>query len=198
MNRTGTQTIETHRLILRPFRIEDTEDMFANWASDPEVTRFLTWPAHPNADVTRKIMTDWISRYGDGGYFNWAVELKETGTVIGNIAVVKTEEELESAEIGYCMGRKFWGRGIMPEALRSVMDYLFDTAGFSRITAGHDINNPNSGRVMEKAGMKKEGILRRAGKNRLVAESRVVMGPHQKRFGNLAAAYGCNADFGHD
>ena len=150
MNRTGTQRIETHRLILRPFRAEDAEDMFANWASDPEVTRFLTWPPHSDADVTRWLLSQWIPHYEDGGYFQWAIELRETGAVIGSIAVVKLEEAIGSAEIGYCLGRAFWGRGIMPEALRAVMDYLFDTAGLNRVWAGHDVNNPKSGRVMER------------------------------------------------
>jgi len=165
MNKTGTQTIETHRLILRQFRIEDAEDMFTTWASDPEVTLFLTWPAHTSADTTRMVLTDWISRYGDGSFFNWAIEWKETGRVIGNISVVRIEEAIEEAELGYCMGKAYWGRGITPEALRAVMDYLFDTVGISRIMAGHDVNNPKSGRVMEKAGMQKEGVRRGAGIN---------------------------------
>ena len=165
MNKTGTQTLETHRLILRPFKIEDAEDMFNNWASDPEVTRFLTWPTHSSVDITRMVLNDWISHYEDGDFFQWAIVLKETGSVIGNIAVVHLIEQLEEAEIGYCMGKAFWGRGIMPEALRAVMDYLFDTVSLHRITAHHDVNNPKSGRVMAKAGMLKEGIQRGAGRN---------------------------------
>ena len=165
MNRTGTRTIETHRLTLRPYRLEDAEEMYANWASDPEVTRFLTWPTHSDVEITRRVLTDWISRYEDGGFFNWAIVLKETGEVIGNIAVVRLEEAIEEAEIGYCLGRAFWGRGIMPEALRAVIDYLFDTVCVNRIMAGHDVNNPKSGRVMEKAGLKAEGIRRGGGKN---------------------------------
>ncbi len=165
MNKTGTQRIETRRLILRPFRIQDAEDMFSNWASDPEVTRFLTWPAHASVDISRRVLTDWISRYTDGGFFNWAIEWKETGSVIGNISVVNLAEKKEAADMGYCLSRAFWGRGIMPEALRAVMDYLFDTVGLNRIAACHATGNPKSGRVMEKAGMKKEGVLRGAGKN---------------------------------
>ena len=167
MNKTGTQRIETHRLILRPFRMEDAEDMFTNWASDPEVTRFLTWPAHTDVGVSRMVLESWIARYGDGGFFNWAMEWKESGRVIGNISVVKLDEGLETADIGYCMSRTFWGQGIMPEALRAVIAYLFGTAEVSRITACHDVNNPKSGRVMAKAGMKKEGVLRRSGRNNL-------------------------------
>ncbi len=165
MNRTGTRRIETHRLILRPFRIEDAEDMYANWASDPEVTRFLTWPAHTSVEITRTVLNSWIPRYEDGGYFHWAIEWKESGCAIGSIAAVELDENNESAVIGYCLSRAFWGRGIMPEALRAVMDYLFDTVGLNRIASYHDVNNPKSGRVMVKAGMKMEGILRGAGRN---------------------------------
>ncbi len=167
MNKAGTQTIETNRLILRRFRVEDAEDMFTNWASDPEVTKFLTWAPHTSVDVTRNLLSDWILRYEDGGYFNWVIEYKETDKVIGNISVVKLKEDVESADIGYCMSRAYWGNEIMPEALRAVMDYLFDTVGLNRVAACHDANNPKSGRVMDKAGMKLEGTLREAGKNNL-------------------------------
>ena len=165
INKAGTQRIGTHRLVLRPFRHEDAEDIYDNWASDPEVTRFLTWPTHRSVDVTRMVLADWVSHYADGDYFNWAIEWKDSGRVIGSIAVVKLEEEIGAAELGYCLGRAYWGRGIMPEALRAVTDFLFDTAGVDRISAGHDVNNPKSGRVMEKAGLKMEGIMHGAGKN---------------------------------
>lgn len=165
MNKTGTQRIETERLILRPFVIEDAEDVYRNWASDPEVTKYLTWPAHPSADISRMLLNDWVPRYAAGDYFNWAMEWKETGRVIGNISVVRLREDIDEAEIGYCMSRAYWGRGIMPEALKAVMDYLFRTAGVNRIAACHDARNPKSGRVMEKAGMKLEGVLRQSGRN---------------------------------
>ena len=167
MNKAGTQRIETDRLILRRFRSEDAEDMYANWASDPEVTRFLTWPTHSSVDVTKAILSDWIPRYKDGGYYNWAMEYKDTGKVIGNISVVRLIESIDAAEMGYCMSRAYWGQGLMPEALSAVMDHLFDVVGLNRVAACHDANNPKSGRVMEKAGMKQEGILRAAGKNNL-------------------------------
>ena len=165
MNKVGTQRIETDRLILRRFRSEDAEDMYANWASDPEVTRFLTWPTHSSVDVTKAILSDWIPRYEDGGYFNWAMEYKDTGKVIGNISVVRLIESIDAGEMGYCMSRAYWGQGLMPEALSAVMDHLFDVVGLNRVAACHDANNPKSGRVMEKAEMKLEGILRAAGKN---------------------------------
>ena len=165
MNKTGTQRIETYRLILRQYRPEDAEDMFNNWASDPEVTRFLTWPTHTDVSVSRAVINSWIPCYEDGGYFNWVIEWKESGQAIGSIAVVKLNEETEAADIGYCLSRAYWGRGIMPEALRAVIKYLFDVVGVHRIAACHDANNPKSGRVMQKAGMKLEGVLRANGRN---------------------------------
>ena len=167
MNKAGTQKVETQRLILRRFKIEDAEDMYNNWASDPEVTRYLTWPLHASIEVTRSLLGEWISRYEDGGYFNWVIEYKETGSAIGNISVVKLNEDIDAADMGYCMSRTYWGQGLMPEALQAVMTYLFDVVGLRRIAACHDVNNPKSGRVMDKAGMKQEGIFRSAGKNNL-------------------------------
>ncbi len=167
MNKAGTQRIVTQRLILRRFRTEDAGDMYYNWASDPEVTRYLTWPVHSSPEATASLLAEWVSHYDDGGYFNWAMEYQETGKVIGNISVVKLNENTEAADMGYCMSRAYWGQGLMPEALEAVIAYLFDVVGLNRVAACHDANTPRSGRVMEKAGMKQEGILRAAGKNNL-------------------------------
>ncbi len=165
MIRAGTQTIETPRLILRRFTREDAGDMYTCWASDEEVTRFLTWPPHSSGEATAMLLDAWTARYQDGGYFNWAIEWRETGRVIGNISAVRLEEAIDSAEIGYCMGRAYWGRGIMTEVLRHVIAFLFEKAALQRIWAGHDTLNPRSGRVMAKAGMRPEGVLRRGGRN---------------------------------
>lgn len=165
MNKVGTRQIETERLLLRRFVIEDAEDMYSGWCNDPEVTKYLTWPPHESADVTRYLLNTWIPEYEKGEYFNWVMELKETGKIIGNISVVQVREDIGEALIGYCMSREYWGHEYMPEALKAVIDYLFDVAGMNRVAASHDVNNPKSGRVMQKAGMKYEGTLRQAGHN---------------------------------
>ena len=165
MNRIGTQRIETERLILRPFAMEDAEAMFRNWASDPLVTEYLTWEPHRTVEDTRGIISLWISEYEKGDAFNWAIELKGESEPIGSIGVVSVDDRVDAAEIGYCLGRAYWGKGMMPEALCTVVDYLFDEVGARRISARHDARNPKSGLVMEKAGMMKEGVLRRAGKS---------------------------------
>jgi len=165
MNKSGTLKIQTDRLILRRFIYEDADEMFNGWCNDPEVTRFLTWAPHGSVEVTRMLLNEWIPQYEAGDCFNWGIEVKETGRLIGNISVVHYREEVASADIGYCMNRDYWGKGYMPEALKAVMDYLFDIVGMNRVAATHDLNNPKSGRVMEKAGMTKEGVLRQAGYN---------------------------------
>ena len=167
MENKGTKTLETDRLILRRFKPEDAEHMFNNWASDTEVTRFLTWKAHSDVNVTRELLKEWISRYTDLTYYNWIIELKENHQVIGNISAVKVNEKTEAVDMGYCMGKAWWGKGIMPEALRRVIAFFCEEVGVNRIAACHDVNNPKSGRVMEKAGMKTEGVLRAAGLNNL-------------------------------
>ena len=165
MENKGTKRLETDRLILRQFKIEDAEDMHNNWTTDAEVTRFLTWSPHPDIEFTKGLLENWIGKYSEPTWYNWAIELKETGEVVGNISVVKLNERIEAADIGYCMGKAWWGKGIMPEALRAVIAYLFEKVGLNRVAACHDVNNPKSGRVMQKAGMTREGVLRAARRN---------------------------------
>ena len=165
MNHTGTQKLETARLILRRFVPEDAAAMYANWASDSEVTRYMTWPPHASAEVTGQLLALWISAYEKPDSYNWVLELKATGEIIGNLSVVRINESIREAELGWCMSRRFWGQGYMPEAARAVVDYLFDVAGFDRVCARHDAENAKSGRVMQKIGMTREGLLRKAGRN---------------------------------
>lgn len=163
LNHQGTKRLETERLILRQFKIEDYVEMYNNWACEDAVTKFLTWQTHTNQDVTKSVLADWISKYANKDFYNWAIELKEENRLIGNISVVSLREETLSAILGYCMGSKWWGKEIMPEAGKAVLKYLFEEVGFNRIAANHDKNNPNSGRVMQKIGMTYEGTLRSAG-----------------------------------
>ena len=165
MNHKGTMIIETERLILRPFTMADAEPMYRNWASDPEVTKFLTWPAHSSIQVSEEVLECWCAQTEDPENYQWAIVLKEVNEPIGSIAVVKLKNNIESADIGYCIGRDWWGKEIMPEALRALINFLFKAVGCNRIAACHDVSNPNSGRVMQKAGMTYEGTWRAAGKN---------------------------------
>lgn len=160
----GTQTIETPRLILRRARIEDAEPMFRNWANDPDVTKYLTWPPHGDIDVTKKVIENWIAGYEMDDYYQWMIVLKQTGEPIGSI-MASTMGRAQSAHIGYCIGKAWRHQGIMSETLKAVMDFLFDEVGYHRVEAMHDPNNPNSGKVMKKCGMQFEGTLRQADRN---------------------------------
>lgn len=161
----GTQTLETPRLILRRAQPEDAQAMFDNWASDPEVTKFLTWPTYNTVDTAHRILASWIAEYEKPDYYQWMIECKELGQPIGTISVVEHDDRVEKGEIGYCIGRAWWHRGIMTEALNAVIGFLFDRVGMNRIEARHDVNNPYSGGVMVKCAMRFEGVSRASGRN---------------------------------
>jgi len=166
LKHSGTVQLETQRLILRQFVIDDAQNMYDNWAADDEVTKFLTWPSHPDVEETINVIKYWIGGYSTNQTYDWAVILKEIQQPIGSIGLLNINNNQLSCEIGYCIGKKYWGKGIIAEALIKIFGYLFDDVGFNRIEAKHDILNPNSGKAMQKAGMSFEGTLREAGIDR--------------------------------
>ncbi|RDY27110.1 N-acetyltransferase [Romboutsia weinsteinii] len=161
----GTETINTDRLILRRYKSDDTSNMYKNWASCSEVTKFLSWAPHTDEEFTKKLISEWISEYEDKKTYHWVIELKENKKVIGDISSFNLNDKHCSCEIGYCLSRDYWNSGIMSESLNSVINYLFKI-GFNRIVAMHDTSNPASGQVMLKNNMKYEGTLRQAHKLR--------------------------------
>ena len=104
MNHSGTRRLETERLVLRRLTASDADKVFKNWASDPEVTRFLTWPTHTNVEDTKHIIGTWLPLYEKKDYYHWAITLKESGEPIGTIHGL-ANDDLESVQIGYCLGR---------------------------------------------------------------------------------------------
>ncbi len=166
MNHQGTKPIETDRLILRLFTMADADAMYQNWASDEAVTKYLTWPTHSGPDITKRVLQSWVSSNEQKDFYQWAIVLKTMSPEpIGSIAVVSCNEDLNSAEIGYCLGRRWWNMGIATEALQAVMDFLFDAVGVNRVEARHDTRNPASGAVMGKCAMRYEGTMRQADRN---------------------------------
>lgn len=153
-NHKGTNTIETIRLILRRFEMEDARDMFYNWGSDSEVCKFLPWGPYRKIEAVESCIRYWINNYNRDNYYNWAIYLKKQEAVVGTISVEVFNEKGRSCEIGYCLGSKYWNYGIMTEALRAVIHYMLCDIGCEKVIARHDILNVASGRVMEKAGMK--------------------------------------------
>lgn len=166
MKHCGTQKIETDRLILRRFENADAAAMFHNWASDPEVTKFLMWPTHSSPEVSEAILRVWVKSYEDDHYYQWAIVLKENGSEpIGSISAVHMDDNVDMVHIGYCIGRNWWHKSITTEALQAVIDFFFDTVEANRVEARHDPRNPHSGGVMRKCGMTYEGTLRQSDRN---------------------------------
>lgn len=155
----NTKELETERLILRKFRMEDSEGVYNNWATDPETCKFLSWDVHKNVEETKEIISKWISEYEKGEY-NWIVEIKDTHEVIGSIAEQGKSNRNKTICLGYCYGSKYWNKGYATEALKRVIDYLLNEQDFYLVEANYRTSNPASGKVMQKAGMKYDGTLR--------------------------------------
>lgn len=154
----GTQTIHTQRLTLRRFTVDDAQAMYENWANDERVTRYLTWPPHQSPEVSRQILEIWQAEYDKSSTYRWALEYERAP--VGSIDVVRLDERSEWAELGYCIGCRYWGRGLMTEAAKAVIDYLFSGVGLNRIEIAHAVKNPASGRVAQKCGLTFEGTKR--------------------------------------
>ncbi|MGI6077694.1 MAG: GNAT family N-acetyltransferase [Fastidiosipilaceae bacterium] len=159
MEHKGTVVIETERLILRPFNINDIEFAFNNWTNDEKVTEFLRWSTHKDISVTQKILKEWINSYTEKNYYQWAIELKEIAEPVGAISVVGMNEKIDMVQIGYAIGSKWWNKGITSEAFKAIIPFLFEEVKVQRIESQHDPNNPNSGKVMLKNGLTFEGIV---------------------------------------
>ena len=165
MRHPGTVPLLTPRLSLAPLRAADAEEMFQNWAGDEAVARFMRWPAHKDSLETFQLLAAWECLYQSADYYNWGIRRRADGALMGTIGFVLGEEQSPEAwrapgldfsagawEPGYCLGRAFWGQGYATEALAAVRDFWFDEVGGAWLGCCHAVENPASGRVMEKAG----------------------------------------------
>ena len=158
----GTVELKTKRLLLRRFTMDDANSIFNNWANDPDVTEYLTWQPHGNIDVTKTVLTGWVDGYAKEDFYVWGIVISTTNELIGSISVVSQDDKIKMVHIGYCIGKKWWRQGFVSEALAALIKFFFEEVGINRIEARYDPQNPNSGKVMEKCGMKYEGLMRQA------------------------------------
>lgn len=165
MKHVGTKTMETARLVLRRLEPTDAEMMFRNWTGDDKVTRFLRWDAHKTVDETKSMIQQWIDNYPYDSTYYWGMYLKN-GEMIGSIGVTITSEYDLKGELGYKIGSRWWNQGYSSEAARAVLDYMFRNTDVERIGSFSSVENIASGKVMEKAGMRYEGLLRHYYKTR--------------------------------
>ena len=174
-------TLQTERLILREFALEDAPDV-RRLAGEPEIARTTLLIPHPYEDGMAEA---WISSqrpaYEAGEHVNFAVTLRGEGTLVGSITLGLNPRD-DNGELGYWIGVPYWGRGYCTEAAREVVRYGFEDLGLHRIHASHFGSNPASGRVMQKIGMSYEGTRR---------EHYKKWGEHEDRvdYGLLASEY---------
>ena len=150
-NDIALNALVTDRCILRKVRKEDAAPMFNNWANDPEVTKYLTWNPHENIEVTKKIIDSWLEEENNPKTFRFMITLKDSGEPIGSIDVVDYIDG--NPEIGYCSSKKYWNQGLMTEACKVFIKYLFDI-GFTKVLIKAVVENIGSNRVIEKCGFK--------------------------------------------
>ena len=152
-------TLETDSLILRKPCMKDAKDIFL-YASDEEVARYVLWDPHRSAEETGMFIRDLRRRGRQGLPTSWAVVLRGSGKVIGTIGFIWYSAENRSAELGYSFSREYWNHGYATQALGAVISSAFRSLPVNRLEAQHDLRNPASGRVMQKCGLRQEGVLR--------------------------------------
>lgn len=161
MEHIGTLTLETERLVLRQFAPEDAEAMFRNLFSDAAAMRFLPWTIHLTVSESQSLLAHYIDGYARTDCYAWAIVLKNFDEPIGFIDAA-VGMAINAVKVDYGIGKPWWHKGFASDALSALVRFFFDEAGANRIYATHDPRNPNSGKVMQKCGMKYEGTLRQA------------------------------------
>lgn len=148
--------LETKRLLLRPFKPEDAEGLYA-YAKNPNVGPHAGWKPHADVEESRQIIRD-LFMVNQA----WAVVYKDTDTLIGSIALEpdKRRPDVASKELGYSLAEEFWGQGLMTEAAREVIRFGFEEMGLEVIAICTSPTNERSARVIEKCGFHYEGTER--------------------------------------
>lgn len=155
-----TQTINTERLVLRKFKIDDAQNFYDNVGNDEIIDKYVIWNRHKNVEETKELINKWMEDYKNDYIYRWVVEIKDTKEIIGSISCFKVDINNLTCEVGYAYGSKFWNQGYATESLIAVLKYLKEE-GFKTVYADHLKLNPASGKVMEKSGMEYEGTLRK-------------------------------------
>lgn len=146
-----TPILETERLILRPFCMEDAKDVFECWERDPNVAKYMFWTSHNDINKTVEWVKEEVSKIESEDWFRWGFISKKTGELLGT-GLIYLGEEYGKFEIAYNLGKKAWGFGYTTEAMKEVIRFAKEDLGIKEIMGRHAIANPASGKVMEKLG----------------------------------------------
>jgi RimJ/RimL family protein N-acetyltransferase len=151
--------VSTPRLLLRKPRPDDAHALFAAYTSDVEVVRFLTWRAHKTEEETLGFLRHCLEEWSNGTGYPYVIEVADLKS--GPVGMIHSRVRAHEMQFGYVLARPYWGKGYMTEALKTVADWSLSRPATWRASAFCDVENIASARVMEKAGLTFEGILRR-------------------------------------
>lgn len=146
-------TLESNRIVLRRITKDDADDMFA-YGCDPDVSRFTTWDSHRTVEDTLKYINVISTNYEIKEPTDWGIVDNKDGKLVGTVGFVYVNSKHSRAEIGYALSKKYWGRGIMTEAVQEIIRFGFQKLSLNRIEARAEVPNIGSWRVMEKVNMK--------------------------------------------
>ena len=153
MKSVGTKEIRTERLMLRRFRMEDAEEVYKNYGSDPEVGKYIAYRPCKTIESSIAFVSIHEIQYLEvPDFYGWAVDLN--GEVVGSVGLFHINKEEGSCEIGMSLGSKWWNNGYMTEAVSALIKFAFEEMEAKRVYGSHHIDNKASGRVMQKCGMK--------------------------------------------
>lgn len=154
---TPPEILRTARLVLRKPTREDAPLLFAAYAQDHDVARYLTWRPHTGVSESEAVIGRFLDVWRDGRGFHWLL-FQEGGTEL--LGAIGVRGEAPQLELGYVLAQRYWGHGFMSEAVTAVVDWAFSEPSVFRIGAVCDIDNQRSARLLEKAGFEREGVLR--------------------------------------
>lgn len=150
-----TPTLETERLLLRPFEKTDAKDVFEGWERDADVAKYMFWSSHNDIEKTKEWISFELGQIIKDDWYRFAIVLKGTNELIGT-GLVYYEEEIEEWEISYNLGKKYWGNGYTTEAMKKIICFARETLHIKEIVGRYAKENPASGNVMKKLGFQYE------------------------------------------
>lgn len=156
----GGPRLETKRLLLRRLTDDDAADVY-NYAKNGEVARYMPWDAHQSLEDAKTFIRMAQQQLDLDQTCDLGIEYKPTGRIIGSIGITSIDKYNRCGMVGYALSQNYWGQGLTTEALHRLIRYMFEELRLNRIEAYHIIQNKSSGRVMQKAGMKYEGVLQK-------------------------------------
>lgn len=151
-----SERLETSRLLLTRVAVEDADELFEHYLSDPEASLYMPWPPHGRIEQTRGFLQRRVEEWNSGATYAWTVRWRDSGLVTG---MADVSIDGHKAILGYGFSPDVWGKGVGTEAVSVVVEMLMNLPGLRRIWATCDIDNVGSVRLLEKVGMTREAVL---------------------------------------